>query len=101
MSIAGVNTAMTTIQFARARSASRSVEANAATTSKAGNGRNTALPIRGQVPVAAPVDPARLVLAPTFHTIYKLSHKNGKSVAKRTAQLADNDYWPSMLNRLG
>jgi hypothetical protein len=100
MSIDAINTAMTPLQFARARSAARTVEtaeSSARRQSLSGFSRAGA----GISPATAETATAsRLLLPPArFHWTYRPIP--GKSAAKRTPQLADSAYWSLGLNRLG
>ncbi len=100
MSIDGVNSAMTALQFAQARSSSRAVETSAATTtSSRGNGR--ALVLGNASRESAPAAPDRLVMPATFHWGYRPTIINGKRAAKRAPQFVDSTYWSMTLDRLG
>jgi hypothetical protein len=100
MSIESINSAMTPLQFARARATVRTVETNAALTSGSGNARS--LPSAVSSAAASVIIPTHRLLPPaTFHWSYRLATINGKAVAKRTPQLADTSYWSVALNRLG
>ena len=100
MAIDGINTAMTALQFARARGAGRAVETSLGA-SKGGNGRvlggnGSALEGKGrekgrQMEVSAAV----------FHWSYQVAVVDGRAVAKRKPQLADSDNWSFSFNRLG
>jgi hypothetical protein len=99
MPIDAVNSAMNPLQFARARSASRAVETNAALSSNGGNGRSYGTAAAPQP--AAPL-PAHYSLPPAaFHWSYRLVRVNGKAVAKPTPQFADASLWSVAINRLG
>ena len=100
MPIDGINTAMTPLQFARARAASRSVETTGSTTTK-GNGRPVPLTLITNAPNSIPLSPDRLVVPATFHWSYRPTLVNGKRAAKPIPQLADTDNWSFTLNRLG
>jgi hypothetical protein len=100
MSIEGINTAMTPLQFSRARSASRAVETTEASTRRAGmDGQGgTAGDRAAAQPQAA--QSSRGVLPPAgFHWTYRPIP--GKVAAKRLPQVADSAYWSFGLNRLG
>lgn len=101
MSIEGVNTAMTPLQFSRARSASRAVETTDASTRRAGPSAQFNLASGRQTPQPSSAQAARDVLLPPtrFHWTYR--PVPGKVAAKRLPQVADSAYWSLGLNRLG
>lgn len=101
MPIEGVNSAMTTLQFAQVRSATRSVETTGPTTSHAAGRGHAGFPAANPAPAARPIAVDRLVVPRSFHWSYRPTVVNGKRAAKRTPQLADTDYWSFSLNRLG
>ena len=100
MPIDGIHSAMTPLQFARARSASRSVETTGSATTNA-NSRPFPRTLITNAPNSLPLAPERLVAPPSFHWSYRPIHVNGKRGAKPVPQLADSDYWSSTLNRVG
>ncbi len=101
MAIEGVNTRMTPLQFARARSASRAVETSEAATKEAGGSGRGFSGGAGTGGGAVMSRPERLIAPATFHWSYRPMMLNGKAVAKRVPQLADTKYWSFELNRLG
>jgi hypothetical protein len=100
MALEGINTAMTTRQFARARAASRAIESNESLGKKTSAGRNTALPMRVPVSRAVPVVPTRLVAPASLRCIYQLSAAHGRPAAKRVLQNADVEQWAWHVSRL-
>jgi len=99
MPIDSVNSAMTPLQFARARATIRTVETNTALTSGSGNARY--LPSRTPAAASVIIPTHRLLAPATFHWSYRRATANGKAVAKRTPQFADTSYWSVAINRLG
>jgi hypothetical protein len=100
MALEGINTAMTTLQFARLRSASRAIESNESLSKKPSAGRNTALALRLPHAQPAPIAPHRLVPPPSLRCIYQLSNTNGRPAAKRVLQRADMEQWAWRISRL-
>lgn len=101
MAIEGVNTAMTTLQFARVRSAQRSVEMSTGTSRRSGSTRVSSPVVRTAEPILTAERVDRLVGPATLHWIYRAEMINGKRGAKRAPQLADSEYWSFSLNRYG
>ena len=101
MALEGINTAMTPLQFARMRSASRAIESNESLGKKSSAGRNAALSMRAATAHAGPPAPERLVPPPSCRCIYQLSTSNGRPAAKRALQRADIEQWSWRINRLG
>jgi hypothetical protein len=100
MPIEGVNTAMTALQFAHARSFSRAVETANHPSSKS---QQNTLPhlqkLSGSALRSVLRSPTHMLLPPaSFHCTYR--PLPGKSAAKRQPQVADSHYWSSCLNRL-
>jgi hypothetical protein len=100
MPIDAVNTAMTPLQFARARGRIRTVETNAALTSHSGSTRASAA-AREQSAEESARRPHHNLPPATFHWSYTLTRVNGKPAAKRTPQFADTNLWSVAINRLG
>jgi hypothetical protein len=100
MPIDAVNAAMTPLQFARARSANRTIETSAALSSGSPRSRGH-LPVANPSPPDARIPSHRLLTPVSFHWAYSRTIINGKHVAKRTPQFADTSYWSIGLNRLG
>ncbi len=98
MGIDGVNSAMTPLQFARVRSATRAIETSAPTTGNGGSGRHVFL--NGSPGGLARSTSDRLIMPPTFHWAYRPAIINGKRAAKRTPQFNDSAFWSRSLNSL-
>jgi hypothetical protein len=103
MSIEGINTAMTPLQFSRALSSRRAVETTESSSKRwglPGQAGTAAERLGAQVEVA---QASRALLPPVpkdrFHWTYKPIP--GKVAAKRLPQVADSAYWSFGLNRLG
>ena len=100
MAIDGINTAMTALQFARARGAGRAVE-----TTLAASGRRNGGVLHGNGGVSGRNGGEKgrnvEVLPAIFHWSYGVAVVEGRAVAKRKPQLADSDNWSYSINRLG
>ncbi len=101
MALEGVNSRMTTLQFAATLSRTRTVETSDSASSDAPSfGRHSPVPQRQAETFAgrrndAPLPPA------AFHWSYQPIRANGKAAAKRVPQCADSAYWSLSLNSLG
>jgi hypothetical protein len=101
MSIDGINTAMTTTQFARARSAARAVETTDASIQRWGLPAHT-----GNAPERdASRNPAHRPNAPLLppsrlHFTYKPLPGN-PAAAQRTPQVPNPAFWSTSLNHVG
>ena len=101
MSLSAIGPNMTPLEYARQRSASRSVESNPAMGQKTSAGRMTAMPMRKMSAAPVRVREEALVCAPIDHFIYRVKQGNGRLVAKRALQRADSDLGTSRMIRVG
>lgn len=102
MPVDGVNSRMTTLQFARAVSRQRTVETSDSATSNGTGTRETFLASGALAPPAPGARRAPAALPPaSFHWSYRPVVTNGKTAAKRIPQFADSTYWSVALNSVG
>ena len=100
MSIDGINTAMTPLQFSRARSASRAVETMEASVKRSVSSAGQRAAVSRMASETRSETSSRALVAPAgFHCTYR--PVPGKPAAKREPQVADSAYWSFQLNRLG